>query len=786
MAIRGKPMNNMRGRLFKVNGGNILFAMLVLTIVEAQAANATPILRVRLTVETPLSHLNTPLDPAIDFRELIRQSGVPGVLDPNSIEVRNTATGEPVPHALSEDFAYSDKGRVEFVIAEPRHTEFEIRFTTVGKRPVLRPRRFTPQIGVGDLLRYNARRTMPIAVSYSPGLHDLNGDGHLDLTGTWNYAYRPGSVWGGAVCYSRVSKDAFEFGDLTRLRYLAGTKKEPDFFSHIYMACDFADLNRDGKLDLVTTANGSNAAAFYLNTGLFDVGGMPTFEPAGSVKHVTGWQACRAVDLNGDGATDLVVDGEYIRNENTAGWPFLAAKAVTLNAGRQPCFLDLDQDGRLDSVCLHGGKSVQPDFYRIAWRKNLGGDPPRFDDEEVLDEIDLPDISLVAACRNKIQSGLVVQHGAFQELSFFALDGEPTRPRQRFKRSGRAESISAVMSLSDQAWPSLCDWDDDGDLDVLIGGGYGWPRIVINDGTRNRPAFREPARILSDGEPIRFVRNKLLGEPDNWHNMGYPYPSFVDWDMDGLRDLVCANETNRIFWYRNIGTPKQPAFASRRQILCDGYPDSLELRSESNRRANDRKSTNGVYPYEPERPFFWRTGVALADFNGDGLMDLVTHDGHTRVATLFVQYRADDATLHLRKECILKLLDGQPINDAIVKRRAHWTESFRAVDWNADGLQDLIYSVAGAHAGTLDGGSIYLLRNVGTNTSPVFAAPTTMRCFGEPIRVTNHGPHPWPGDFDGDGSPDLVACVEWSVYPYYSHAALMMKQRPEYKLELLK
>ena len=55
------------------------------------------------------------MDPTVDFPELIRAAGVPGVLDPNSIEVGNRATNQAVSHALTKDFAYGDKGRVEFV-----------------------------------------------------------------------------------------------------------------------------------------------------------------------------------------------------------------------------------------------------------------------------------------------------------------------------------------------------------------------------------------------------------------------------------------------------------------------------------------------------------------------------------------------------------------------------------------------------------------------------------------------------------------------------------------------
>ena len=165
-------------------------------------------------------------------------------------------------------------------------------------------------------------------------------------------------------------------------------------------------------------------------------------------------------------------------------------------------------------------------------------------------------------------------------------------------------------------------------------------------------------------------------------------------------------------------------------------------------------------------------------WNGDGLTDLITHDGATRKATLFVQYRDAAGQLRLKKDHALALPDGRLLDDSVVGRQEHWTESFRAADWDGDGLLDLIYSCAGSSHGA----SIYLLRNTGAKAAPKFDRPHTLCCYGEPIKVTAHGPHPWVGDFDGDGRPDLLTCVEWSVYPFYSHAAVQMKTRPEFRL----
>ncbi len=371
-------------------------------------------LMITSTLPSDIGHI--PISLEIDFAELIDSHDLGGVFDPNSIVVVNLIANSDVPFSRTEDFTYSDSGRVEWVITDPTHTRYEIRFDTVAERPPLELQAYTPLVGVGDLLRYNAGVPRPITLGYSMKIVDVTSNGSGDLVGCWNYYHRPGSPISGVVCYPRMgSKTDFTFGDMARLRFRDQGSVELHHFEGVYQEADFADFTGNGLTDIVHTVAHTGTATFYLNTGERDTGGWPIYEKSQSipVPEQQNGGIC-AIDLDEDGVLDLIINGTYIRNGNAEGWPFIGEEPVDLDLGRCVSPMDLTGDGRSDILYLKGGGCEQ----QLWWARRSGD---RAFEETGPVDLHVESITQVTTTTDDRGPGILVQHNMYQNISLFRL-----------------------------------------------------------------------------------------------------------------------------------------------------------------------------------------------------------------------------------------------------------------------------------------------------------------------------------------------------------------------------
>jgi hypothetical protein len=138
------------------------------------------------------------------------------------------------------------------------------------------------------------------------------------------------------------------------------------------------------------------------------------------------------------------------------------------------------------------------------------------------------------------------------------------------------------------------DWDEDSDLDLLIGSNDGHLFLRKNEGTKEKAAFATESVVLQSGE-------ERLAVPG-----GYCFPSVVDWDGDGLFDVVSGGGLGGVFWFHNTGKRGEPAF-TRPEILIDpGESHRLELR-------------DPTWPGDA-------THACVTDFDRDGDLDVLVGD----------------------------------------------------------------------------------------------------------------------------------------------------------------
>ncbi len=703
-----------------------------------------------------LSGANTPVSVRLDFSALGAAQ-----YDPASIEL--VCRGARVPIRLSESLERGESvGTISWVVRDKAQTSCQVRWKT-GARGF---RDYREPVGIGDNFTYNRPGGVdPLCAGMrNDGAMnvDWDGDGRIDLLGRILYSTYFDDPWWGLVFWRNIgSNHAPRFDRAVRLQ--ADGRVIQDY----YATYQLVDWNSDGRIDILCGIGGRRERGnmkVYLNTGRRDRFGLPILTAGPRVE----WQRqgtldydMRLLDWSGRGVLDLFTLRMRVQyfptQEFDATWyrhPNLASRGSTPRFGApQPLrlagstvyrdalptdFVDVNRDGLPDVVGSTSGLATKPlRTSVIAWLNTGTREAPSFDKALItlIDTSPEPLAAPVAAYR-----GLF---GAYMGgwLKYYEHTANGFVDRGAIEARGMACSSGGYLSVD------VVDWDGDGDLDFIVGNEIGYVHLIENTSRGGRTMFQTPRLIrLTDGAPMYVARWHFIDDADPEKPLGQSKPAVVDWDGDGDLDILVGNNSNRIAYFENVGTRRQPRYAPMRKLMHDA----------------------GEH-------FSFRVRPAPADWNGDGLVDLVAgyvgardrNDSADIPVCRYMRYRDPSGALRLAKPEILKLEDGSEFRTPIP-----YHHGFEVADWDGDGKLDILANQKSINV---------WYRNVGTNAAPRFRREL-LQFYSKQILVSHHETNLRAVDWDRDGTLDLITGGESGMIYFFRRATLDAAAPPRVKV----
>ena len=300
----------------------------------------------------------------------------------------------------------------------------------------------------------------------------------------------------------------------------------------------------------------------------------------------------------------------------------------------------------------------------------------------------------------------------------------------QYVNMGRLKAAGEVIDVYGAPSPNLADFDGDGDLDLICGEFLDKLTWFENIGSRENPEFASGRHLVNDNGVIHMDLQMILPTAIDWTGDGHmdliigdedgrvallkntgqvkdrmpvfedPYyfqqkpdkvkfgalatPHSIDWDGDGDEDLITGNTAGHIGFIENLDGGYPPKWAEPVLLKADGEVIHIQ--------AGESGSIQG-----PAEAKWGYTTLSVADWNGDDLPDIIVNSIWGKV--IWYENTGSRTQPRLAAAQPVKVDWGnsrpgkpewtwwEPRADELATQ---WRTTPYAIDWNEDGLMDLI------------------------------------------------------------------------------------------------
>jgi len=241
-----------------------------------------------------------------------------------------------------------------------------------------------------------------------------------------------------------------------------------------------------------------------------------------------------------------------------------------------PSFADWNNDGLQDLIVGEGGGTVDG---KVRIYLNTGTEAsPQFA-RFLYAQADGQDLAVAPqGCLGAFPRVIYWDEDARKDLMVGLADGTVKVFRNIADDNEPAFDAGALVGVGDEgtealdvgmrATPSLVHWNDDGKLDLVVGGLDGMIHVYENCGCGGAI----PPRFLLS--PVGGLLAQAAGR-DLTVPSGRSSPELVDLDGDGKKDLLTGNTDGMILFYRNTGTNMAPEFSTYTVVQSAGVDIDL-------------------------------------------------------------------------------------------------------------------------------------------------------------------------------------------------------------------